>query len=375
MTLPFTFARPEALFLLLLPPALVVLAFASGRRRRAALARFGRPEALAALSTLRPRRRGRARLCLLGAVLLLAVALAGPRWGRGEPGVVIGRDLMVVLDLSKSMLADDMRGPEGGSTRMQRWQAARAGVHDLVAELRKHGGHRVGLVVFAAKPWLVCPLTADYDHFLMRIDEFSPEAPPRETVPAKGEQFPSGTRIGAAVADAIRWHDSHLIGPVKFGLMRLGVIDTGRWDDPSSLGFQDVLLVSDGDDPAPDADEEIEEGIKAARDAKVPVHVAGVGDPKEASTVVYRRADGEEEVIGPTKLQGERLKEIARQTNGIYLPAEREVPRLGEFFHASIEPRPSRELPEDALPQPRERYLWFLAPALVLLVLAWWLEP
>jgi Ca-activated chloride channel family protein len=351
MTLPFTLARPEALFLLALVPALVVLAFASGRRRRAALARFGRPEALAALSTLRPRRRGRARLCLLGAVLLLAVALAGPRGGRGEPGVVIGRDLMVVLDLSKSMLADDMRGPEEGGTRMQRWQAARAGVHDLVAELRKHGGHRVGLVVFAAKPWLVCPLTADYDHFLMRLDEFSPEAPPRETVPAKGEQFPSGTRIGAAVADAVHWHD------------------------PRFPGYQDVLLVSDGDDPAPDADAEIEEGIRAAEKSKIPVHVAGVGDPKEASTVVYRRADGEEEVIGPTKLQEERLKEIARQTHGIYLPAEREVPRLGEFFHARIEPRPSRELSEDALPQPRERYLWFLAPALVLLVLAWWLEP
>jgi Ca-activated chloride channel family protein len=98
-----------ALWLLLLVPLLIVLAYWMGKRRRALLEKFGQIEALAGLSSLQPRWRVRARLCLLGSVLLLVIGLTGPRCGRGAPGVVAGRDLMIVLDLSKSMLADDMR--------------------------------------------------------------------------------------------------------------------------------------------------------------------------------------------------------------------------------------------------------------------------
>jgi Ca-activated chloride channel homolog len=352
MHFPITFARPPLLWLLCVLPVLIVLAYRMGKRRRSLLERFGQLEALSSLSSLQPRWRIRARLCLLGSVLLLILGLAGPRWGRGDPGVVAGRDLMVVLDLSKSMMADDMRNPEGGYGR-ERWRAAQAGLHDLIDYLRSRGGHRVGLVVFAAKPWLVCPLTNDYDHFKMRVDEFSPAAPPMEVNPEKDEQVPSGTRIGAGVAEGVRWHDSRF------------------------QGHQDVLLISDGDDPSPDVDDEIEKtGIRAAHNAKIPVHVVGLGDPDgDPTTIIWKRPDGSEEIIGPTRLKEGPLKEIARQTRGAYLPAQRDQPALGEFFRVHIEPRPTRELSDDAVPQPRDRAVWFLLPALVLLIAAWWIEP
>lgn len=348
--LPFSFSRPELLFLLILLPVIAVLNYRGTRRRKALLRLFGQPEAVAALSTLKPHRRFRSRLCFLGAVLSLVVALAGPRWGKGDPGVVIGRDLVIVLDLSKSMLADDMRDPDGRDVK-ERWQAARAGILNLVTAIRQRGGHRIGLVEFASKPWIVCPLTADYDHFVMRLEEFDPLAPPRETNPAEGEQFASGTRIGSAIVEAVHAHD------------------------PRFPGYQDIILISDGDDPAADKDNEVEIGIRAARDAKIPVHVVGVGDPDNAITVFVPRTGSDEEIIGPTKLDENLLKEIARQTHGEYYPARREVPHLGDFFKAKIEPRPSRELPDDALPQTRDRYLWFLIPALVLILGAWLIEP
>lgn len=342
MQLPFSFARPILLWLLLMLPVLIVLGYRMGKRRRALLEQFGQLEALAGLSSLQPRWRGRARLCVLGSLLLVIIGLSGPRWGKGDPGIVAGRDLMIVLDLSKSMLADDM---VEGDKRVERWKAAQRGIHDLVAYIQPRGGHRVGLVVFAAKPWLVCPLTNDYDHFKMRLDEFSPLAPPFEVNPDKDENIPSGTRIGAAVAEGVRWHD------------------------PRFPGHQDVLLLSDGDDPATDADREIEIGIQAARDAKIPVHVVGLGDSKTVTTVTL------EDDLFTTSLKEDRLKHIAAQTRGEYLGANQNTPALGDFFRSRIEPRPTRELTDDALPQLRDRSVWFLVPALVLLLVAWWIEP
>ena len=349
MILPFSFARPEALVLLLLLPLLIVSAYRSGKRRRALLRRFGQPDALQALSSLNPKRRVRSRLFMLGAIVFLVIGFAGPRWGRGESGVIIGRDLVVVLDFSKSMLADDMRDPDGRDVQ-ERWKAARAGVYDLVESIKQRGGHRMGLVIFAAKPWIVCPLTADYKHFRMRLDEFSPLAPPTELIPEKEEQIPSGTRIGAAIQEAINAHD------------------------PRFPGYQVVLLISDGDDPSPDRDSEIETGVRAAQLARVPVHVVGVGDPHNAVVISLKTADGEEELLGPTRMMEIPLKEIARQSHGEYLPARRELTALGEFFLSHVETRPNRELPDDALPQPRDRSLWFLLPAILFLIAAWCYE-
>ena len=346
-----SFARPDILWLLLSFPLLIVVTYYGRRRRMAALRRFGQPEAMAILF-VPTRRRLYSLLCTLAAVSFLVVALAGPRWGRGDTGVVVGRDLVVVLDFSKSMLADDMRDPDGRNER-ERWKAARAGIFELLESFRQHGGHRIGLVVFAAKPWIVCPLTSDYDHFALRLDEYDPLAPPREVNPDpdKNEQFPSGTRIGSALREAVAAHD------------------------PRFPGYRDILLISDGDDPAADAESEIETGIRAARDAQIPVHTVGVGDPVRAITVVVPRPRGDDEIVGPTRLFEDRLKEIARQTHGEYDPARRERPKLGEFFKTRIEARPSRQLPDDALPQPRERYPWFLVPAFVFLLAAWWMDP
>jgi Ca-activated chloride channel family protein len=228
----------------------------------------------------------------------------------------------------------------------QGWQAAVRGAVDLMDALRGRGGHRMALVVFAAKPKLVVPLTTDADHLTAKVLDLDAATPPPDIRP--DEDSPSGTRIGAALAAAV---DAH---------------------DPRFPGAQDIILISDGDDPA--NDREWAAGVSAARRAGIPVYVVGVGAPDRSSPV---RVDGRP-LLAPepveTRLHEGVLRAIAAEGHGSYLPARQEVPRLAEFFRTTIEPASTRELADDALPSLRDRSAWFLGGGLLLLLVGWWRE-
>jgi Ca-activated chloride channel family protein len=336
-------ARPSALWLLLLLPLLGLLNRWANRRRARAVALIGRPGAVAGqLTHPRPAPKW-IGLAYPLAWVLLVLGVAGPRWGKSdEPGVAVGRDLVIVIDLSRTMLADDMSDPKVRT----RWEAARAGALDLLQAVARRGGHRVAVIVFAAKPKLLCPLTTDYEHARAVLEDLDGEYPPPEIRMAADPEAASGTRIGLALIAAVQAHDRDFIGS------------------------QDILLISDGDDPGGDA--EWVRGASAARAAKIPVHTVGVGDPKQVTTVVI----GGEPLFG-TSLHEDLLRQIADETRiteeirGHYVPARRDVPKLGEFFRTRIEPNPSREYTGDQVPQPKERYAWFLAPALALFLIGW----
>lgn len=329
------FARPEALWLLLLVPVLGLVNRWAVRRQRAAVARIGRPAALAGQLTQPVARRRWLGLAYPLAWMLLIIGLAGPRWGKsGETGIAVGRDVVIVIDLSRTMLADDMADP----TSAERWKAARAGALNLLDAVARRGGHRVGVVVFAAHPRVVCHLTTDYDHVRAVLEELNGEFPPPEIRPGPTEII-SGTRIGAGLAAAVAAHD------------------------PRFPGSQDIILISDGDDPGDD--KEWIRGSNAARKADIPVHTAGVGNPDVPAVLQLG-----EDLIS-TQLQEPPLKQIAAETRGQYLAARRDTPQLGEFFRTRIEPYPSRVYTDDSVPLPKERYPWFLAPALVLFGIGW----
>ena len=101
---------------------------------------------------------------------------------------------------------------------------------DLAETMKKHGGHRLALVVFAGRAKLACPLTHDYDNFREAVDAVDTEAPDPELEPGPGAA--SGTRIGAAIHEALLAHDPR----------------------PQFHGDRDILLLSDGDDPAHDGE-------------------------------------------------------------------------------------------------------------------------
>src|SRR5262245_23267359 len=149
-------AWPAALWLLAALPVLWVLGIRAWFRRRRALRRLGSGLALRALTTPPRGVRALQALCWSSGLTTLIAGIAGPRWGADASQVATsGRDLVVVLDLSRSMLAEQ-------PTRQER---ARRALFDLAESLQRRGGHRIALVVFAARAKLVCPLTHDYDHF------------------------------------------------------------------------------------------------------------------------------------------------------------------------------------------------------------------
>src|SRR5437016_3625180 len=103
------FARPGLLWLLLVLPVFVGVNRWAARRRRAAVARIGRPAAVAGQLTHPVSRRQWLGVFYPLAWVLLVLGVAGPRWGKSdETGIAVGRDVVVVIDLSRSMQANDM---------------------------------------------------------------------------------------------------------------------------------------------------------------------------------------------------------------------------------------------------------------------------
>jgi Ca-activated chloride channel family protein len=342
------FAQPAYLWLALAPLAFWFVRRWMEKRDRARLASLGRPGAIAILRTGIDTRPGIVRLAFALAWLFLVGAAARPRWGlEDERGIAVGRDLVVVLDFSRSMWAEDLTN----RTAPARWQEAVAGTRSLVQALRTRGGHRVGIVLFAARPLVLVPLTTDYDHVTFRLEELDATVPPAEIRPADDTAV-SGTRIGAALAVAVASHDARF------------------------PGFQEIILVTDADDPA--TDEEWRSGITAARRANIPIHVVGVGDPDGESFVYHRgnplESPDKDGLLVPvqTKLHAEVAEAIAKGTGGEFFAVGRESIEGEAIVQRIARTSETRELDDERLPQPRERFGWFLGPGLVFLVLTWW---
>lgn len=330
------FTRPGFLWLSLLPILLAVLGYVAARKKRMQIAEFGRPAAVAGLLTVRFGRERLSRFLLGLGWTALVLAVAGPRWGKTtSDGVAVGRDVVVVLDFSRSMWATDLR------TTDARWQAAVNGARDLIATARTRGGHRIAIVVFAARPKLWVPLTTDYNHLDTKLGDLDATQPPNDIRPLD-DTARSGTRIGAALQLAVEAHD------------------------PRFVGSQDIILLTDADDPEPDR--EWAAGVTAARAAGVPVHVVGIGNPDEEFPLVIKPR-GDDLVL--TKLHEDVARQIATEGRGQYLPARTGAVELGEFFRTRVEQFPSRLIEDDATTRLQDRSGWFFAAAAALFLLGW----
>jgi Ca-activated chloride channel homolog len=266
------------------------------------------------------------------------VAAAGPRGGPGdERAAADGRDIITVLDLSRSMWAED--------ALPNRFEKAREALRELANAVERRGGHRLGLVVFAGQAKVACPLTQDLDHFRQVLANLDAAGPPPDLLPVDG-QAASGTRLGAGLRTAVAAFDGQ------------------------RPGCHDILLVSDGDDPAGDG--EWQAGVRAAQQAGIPIFAVGIGDPNadvrlRATGGGYLQYDGHDVL---TRLQEEPLTTAARLSGGAYRPARLDPPDLPTFLRMVIEPRGAAPLDADPLPQPRGRQELLFAAALGLLALA-----
>jgi len=242
--------------------------------------------------------------------------------------------LVLILGLGLSMLAQDVPGAVTDS----RWGQAVAAARELAEVAEKRGGHRLALVVFASQAKVICPLTQDYNHFRESLSQLDPFDPLLEIGPSGDSS--SGTRMGQAMEAGVR-------------LLR----------ESAAPGNQDIVLLSDGDDPA--QDEEWRLGAELARREKIPVHTIGLGDPTRASNIpIPGRGDLRYHgVLVTTRLEERPLQYIAERTGGTYTPGRTKGLPLAEFLYAG------RELRQDSIPIYKQRYVWFYALALTFLAI------
>ncbi len=326
---PFRLYHPGWLTLLLLLPLVAGLFLYAGRRRRVALLLFMEPGMLARtpLAVSPGRRLGKAVLLLL-ALALLAVALARPAWNRKETVVKrSGRDVVFMLDVSKSMLAEDLAP--------NRLEHAKLAIQDAVDRLQ---GDRVGLVVFAGTAVVKCPLTLDYGFFRMALASIGTD---------------SVTRGGTMIGDALRTVLRDLL-------------------DDQAKAFKDVILITDGEDH-----ESLPlEAAKAAVDHGVRLIIIGLGDEKEGQRIPITDEQGRKSFLKYqgqevwTKLDADTLRAMAKATpGGRYLPVATGTINLGEVYQELIASADKRELESKTMAQYEEKFQIFLAAALLLLVL------
>ncbi len=158
-----TFARPWLLLLLLAVP---LLAYLRGKRGAAAALTFSSTATLAALGKRSASRAGQIlRSLLLLSLALLIVALARPRLGKTLNQVeASGIDIMLVLDVSNSMLTKDFTIGGEEATRLD-------AVRDVTRKfIESRANDRIGMIAFGAQPYVVSPMTLDHEWLLQNLD-------------------------------------------------------------------------------------------------------------------------------------------------------------------------------------------------------------
>ncbi len=313
----------------LLLGALLGLWLWSGSRARMALRRaFDTPLLARLLHSVDPARRRWKQVILAFGFAGLAMALARPQWGRAEIEIErTGVDLVVALDVSRSMLAADA----GGTNRLT---AATAAIGRLVNGL---GGDRAALVVFAGEAFVAAPLTRDH----AAVERALASAGPAMV----SEQ---GSNLGEAIKRARESFDRAAQGP------------------------RALLVVSDGEQFQGDA----VGAAQAAAKEGIRVHTAGVGSGAGARVPrvgwdakgFMRNAMGRDVV---SRRDEQQLQRIASAGGGVYTRLEEADSRaLVAWFRQASSTLP-RTTEKRMVNEPREQFQWPLAVALALLGAEW----
>ncbi len=322
-----------------LVPVLAALMLYAARKRSQALRRFVEGGLLARLgeaSQADPAQRVLKAALLLAAVVFLVVALARPAWDAVQQEVAQrGRDVVFVLDVSRSMLAEDLP-----PNRLER---AKLAILDAVDRLE---GDRVALTVFAGATVVKCPLTLDYAFFRMVLEDVSPWSVSR-----------GGTLIGDALRTVLR-----------------DVFDGKR------SNYRDIVLITDGEDhdsfPLEAAAEVGALGVRLI--------AIGLGDERVGQRIPVTSAEASaaagaaggrsflrhagQEVW--SRLDADTLRRMTDATpGGRYLNVATGAIDFGEVYRRLIASAEGREIGTRNLERLEEKFQIFLAVCLLLLAL------
>lgn len=312
--------------------AIVVGLFLLELRSRGALSAFLSPVMQQRLTAQATFQRTIVRLGFVLLSLLFGVeALMRPQAPGQTESVTVTRasaDVMFVLDVSRSMLAED-----AAPNRLVR---AKAEINQLVSRLE---GHRVGLIAFAGRAVPVCPLTPDHSFFSTVLSTVNTRSA------GKG-----GSYVGNAIKTALRGF-------------------------PTGTGAKLMVLISDGDDQDPYT----QEAAQAARDAGVKIIAVGLGSEEGSQITLTDPDTGAKTTLMHegkpvvSKLDGDSLRKVALTTEGAYVPAGTSAIDLDSIMESHVQPIVRAAADGAVRVVPAERYQWMVLASLVSLLVALWI--
>lgn len=319
----FEFAHSEYIWLMWLIPVMLVIFLFARHKRKSAIRKFGEPDLLESLMPLYSSRRPVLKfVLLLFTIVFVVLALAGPRFGsRLEEVRREGVEIIIALDVSNSMLAEDIR-----PNRLDRSKMAISGL------TRNMRNDRIGLIVFAGDAYVQVPITSDYSAVRMMLNNVTPGFVPVQ-----------GTAIGYAIELATR----------SFS--------------PESAAGKVLIIISDGEDHEDDP-------IGAAATAQemgITIHTIGMGRPEgapipteEGNTGFLTGPDGTTVI---TRLDEAMLKGIASAGNGLFIRAAASSAGL-DIIMDEIDKMEKEEFEKMEYTEFEERFQYMAAIALFLLL-------
>lgn len=273
----FRFAHPELLYLLIVIPLLVVFYVVMIGKKKKAMAEFGNPELLKPLMPLLSFKRGAWKfVLLLLALVFVVLGVAGPQFGSKLQQIKKkGVELMIALDVSNSMLAQDIK-----PSRLEKSKLA------IARMVEKLSNDKVGLIVFAGDAYVQLPITTDYSSAKLFLSGISTDVVPVQ-----------GTAIGSAIDLA------------------------SRSFTPETETSKAIIVITDGENHQDDA----VAAAKQAREKGIIVHTVGMGleqgapIPEKGNPGQFMK-DGSGNVV-VSKLDEQTLKDIAKAGEGLYVRA------------------------------------------------------
>ena len=319
------FAHPQLLWALILVPLLILLFLLVRRWKTRALAAFGDKEVVRRLMPEVSFSRPVIKFAFfITAYAMLIIGLADPQVGLGTQDTKTkGADLMILLDVSNSMLSQDF-APD-------RLDNAKLALDQLISNLKDN---RIGIIVFAAKAYVQLPSTTDYSAAKLFLNTINTGIVPVQ-----------GTAIGSAIDMGMRSFDFN--------------------DGTSKV----MILLTDGENHEDDA-------VRAAAQAygrNVVVHVIGFGSPQGAPVPIYDNGkltgfhldSAGQKVI--SKLDEGMCKEIATVGHGVYIRATNTNSGLGMVMD-QVNKMKQKTYDSKQFEEFEDRFQFFLAIAFLLLV-------
>lgn len=320
----------KALWLLFIIPAVLVPVYAWCFWKKAAALKV-----LASVEMLRKinvavslKRQILKAVLLICAFATIVIAITEPRWNPKPLQIKShGRDVVILLDTSRSMLAEDIK-----PSRLER---AKIAIGDLLDKL---GGDRIAIVAFAGNSAVKCPLTQDYAFVRMALADISTE---------------STSRGGTDIGDAIRKVTEEVF-------------------DKQSREYKDLILITDGEDH----DSFPVEAAQKAAAMGIRIIAIGLGNEREGSRIPITGPDGQTTFLKYkgqevwSKLDADTLRKVAAATSGgRYIGVEPGTTLdLGEIYQELVASAQKRQLETTTMITYDERFQIFLVAGVLFLV-------